>query len=105
MFVSPALAQSSGGIGLGLTNLLPLILIFIIMYFLLIRPQQKKVKEHRNMVESLKRGDTVVTQGGIIGRIIKVNDEENQLELEIANDTNVKVVKNTISQRFEKAQS
>jgi len=83
MLISPALAQATSGAGLGLQNLLPLILIFVIMYFLLIRPQQKKVKQHRQMVEELKRGDTVVTQGGIIGRIVKVKDEENQLDVEL----------------------
>ncbi len=98
MLVSPALAQTSGGAGLGLQNLLPLILIFVIMYFLLIRPQQKKVKKHKEMVNALKRGDSVVTQGGVIGRIVKVKDEENQLEVEIAPNVSIKVVKSTISQ-------
>ncbi len=103
MFITPAFAQASGGGGLGLTNLLPLILIFVIMYFLLIRPQQKKVKEHKAMVTALKKGDTVVTQGGVIGRITKVRDNENEVEVEISSDVIVKVVKSTISQVIEKS--
>ncbi len=103
MFVTPAFAQASGGGGLGLTNLLPLILIFVIMYFLLIRPQQKKVKEHKAMVTALKKGDTVVTQGGVIGRITKVRDNENEIEVEISPNVVVKVVKSTISQLMEKS--
>lgn len=103
MFITPAFAQASGGGGLGLTNLLPLILIFVIMYFLLIRPQQKKVKEHKAMVSALKKGDTVVTQGGVIGRITKVRDNENEVEVEISSNVIVKVVRSTISQIIEKS--
>ena len=87
---------------MGLTNLLPLILIFVIMYFLLIRPQQKKVKEHKAMVTALKKGDKVVTQGGVIGRITKAKENENEIEVEIAPDVTVKVVRSTISQLMEK---
>ncbi|MGZ2257578.1 preprotein translocase subunit YajC [Roseobacter sp. A03A-229] len=75
----------------------PLILIFAIMYFLLIRPQQKKVKEHQAMVNALRRGDQVVTQGGIIGKVSKVKDGENELELEIADGIKVRVVQSTIA--------
>ena len=103
MFITPAFAQASGGGGLGLTNLLPLILIFVIMYFLLIRPQQKKVKEHKAMVSALKKGDTIVTQGGVIGRITKVRDNENEVEVEISSNVIVKVVRSTISQIIEKS--
>ncbi len=74
----------------------PLILIFAIMYFLLIRPQQKKVKEHQAMVAALRRGDTVVTQGGVIGKVVKVK-EDNELELEIADGVKIRVVQNTIA--------
>ena len=74
----------------------PLILIFLIMYFLLIRPQQKKVKEHQAMVAALRRGDTVVTQGGVIGKVVKVK-EDNELELEIAEGVKIRVVQNTIA--------
>ncbi len=102
MFVTPAFAQAAGRGGLGLTNLLPLILIFVIMYFLLIRPQQKKVKEHKAMVTALKKGDKIVTQGGVIGRITKAKENENEIEVEIAPDVTVKVVRSTISQLMEK---
>ncbi|MCY3877696.1 MAG: preprotein translocase subunit YajC [Rhodobacteraceae bacterium] len=100
MLVGPALAQSGGGLG-GFTSLVPLILIFVIMYFLLIRPQQKKVKEHKAMVEALKRGDNIVTQGGIIGRIARVKDD-GEVEVEIADGVKVRVVRSTISQVISK---
>ncbi len=76
---------------------IPLILIFAIMYFLLIRPQQKKVKEHQTMVANLRRGDQVVTQGGLIGKVTKVKDGENELEVELAKDMKVRVVQSTIA--------
>ena len=74
----------------------PLILIFLIMYFLLIRPQQKKVKEHQAMVAALRRGDQVVTQGGVVGKVVKVKDD-GELELEIADGVKVRVIQNTIA--------
>ncbi|MFN2324180.1 MAG: preprotein translocase subunit YajC [Trueperaceae bacterium] len=75
----------------------PLILIFVIMYFLLIRPQQKKVKEHKAMVEALRRGDQVVTQGGLIGKVSKVKDSD-EIEVELADGIRVRVVRSTIAQ-------
>ena len=77
---------------------IPLILIFGIMYFLLIRPQQKKMKEHQNMVNALRKGDQVITQGGLIGKVSKVKDAENELEVEIAEGVKVRVVRSTIAQ-------
>ena len=74
----------------------PLILIFAIMYFLLIRPQQKKMKEHQAMIEAVRRGDVVVTSGGIVGKVVKVR-EDNELELEIAEGVKIRVVKSTLS--------
>ncbi|MCY4327888.1 MAG: preprotein translocase subunit YajC [Rhodobacteraceae bacterium] len=82
---------------------MPLILIFVIMYFLLIRPQQKKVKDHRAMVEALRRGDQVITQGGVMGRITRVKDD-NEVELEIAENVRVRVVRNTIAQLVNKTE-
>ncbi len=82
---------------------LPLILIFVIMYFLLIRPQQKKAKEHQNMVSNLRRGDQVITQGGIIGKVSKVKDD-NELEIEIADGVKVRVVKSTVAQVLNKTE-
>lgn len=78
-------------------DLIMLLLIFAIMYFLLIRPQQKKLKTHNAMLEALRRGDQVITQGGIVGKIIKVRDDANEVELEIAKGVNVRVVKSTIA--------
>ncbi|MEL7166798.1 MAG: preprotein translocase subunit YajC [Pseudomonadota bacterium] len=82
---------------------IPLILIFAIMYFLLIRPQQKKVKEHAAMVEALRRGDQVVTQGGLIGKVAKVK-EDNEIEVELAEGVKVRVVKSTIAQVLSKTE-
>ena len=82
---------------------LPLILIFAIMYFLLIRPQQKKVKEHQAMVEALRRGDQIVTQGGLIGKVSKVKDD-NEIEVELAENVKVRVVKATIAQVLNKTE-
>ncbi|WP_347313066.1 preprotein translocase subunit YajC [Defluviimonas sp. SAOS-178_SWC] len=97
MFITPAYAQAAGAGGIGaLGQFLPLILIFAIMYFLLIRPQQKKLKEHKSMVEALRRGDQVITQGGIIGKVSKVK-EDGELEVEIAEGVKVRVVRSTIS--------
>jgi len=76
---------------------IPLILIFVIMYFLLIRPQQKKLKDHQKMVEALRRGDQVVTQGGLIGKVTKVKDD-NEIEVELGDGIKVRVVKSTIAQ-------
>lgn len=82
---------------------LPLILIFAIMYFLLIRPQQKKVKQHQAMVAALRRGDQVVTQGGVIGKVSKVKDD-NEVEVEIAEGVKVRVVRGTITQVINKTE-
>ena len=80
----------------GIQQFVPLILIFGIMYFLLIRPQQKKVKEHQAMVSALRRGDQVVTQGGIIGKVVKVK-EDGEVEVEVAEGVKVRVVQSTIA--------
>ena len=79
----------------GLESFIPIILIFVIMYFLLIRPQQKKIKEHKNMVDNLRRGDKVLTQGGIIGKITKVKEGE-EIEVELTKDVKVSVIRSTI---------
>ena len=80
----------------GIQQFIPLILIFGIMYFLLIRPQQKKVKEHKAMVDGLRRGDQVVTAGGLIGKVVKVKDD-GELEVELADNVKVRVVQSTIA--------
>ncbi len=79
----------------GLESFIPIILIFVIMYFLLIRPQQKKIKEHKNMVDNLRRGDQVLTQGGIIGKITKVKEGE-EIEVELAKEVKVSIIRSTI---------
>jgi preprotein translocase subunit YajC len=105
MIVTPAYAQAAGGAGGAFASFVPLILIFGIMYFLLIRPQQKKLKEHKAMVDALRRGDQVVTQGGLIGKVTKVKDETaNEVEVEIADGVKVRVVRNTISQVLTKTE-
>ena len=80
--------------GSGIGQFIPLILIFVIFYFFLIRPQQKKVKEHKAMVEDLKRGDKVITSGGITGTIERIIDNE-KVEVEIAENVKVEIVKAT----------
>lgn len=98
MFVTPAYAQAAGGGGDIFTSLVvPMVLIFGIMYFLLIRPQQKKLREHQSMVDALRRGDQVVTAGGVVGKVTKVRDDA-EVEIEIASGVNVRVVKHTITQ-------
>ncbi|GAW36163.1 preprotein translocase subunit YajC [Roseovarius sp. A-2] len=82
---------------------IPLILIFVIMYFLLIRPQQKKLKEHKAMVDALRRGDQVVTQGGLIGKVAKVKDD-NEIEVELSEGVKVRVVRSTIAQVISKTE-
>ncbi|SLN16183.1 preprotein translocase subunit YajC [Roseovarius gaetbuli] len=82
---------------------IPLILIFAIMYFLLIRPQQKKLKEHKAMVDALRRGDQVVTQGGLIGKVHKVKDD-NEVEVELSEGVKVRVVRSTIAQVLSKTE-
>ncbi|MDO7557991.1 MAG: preprotein translocase subunit YajC [Loktanella sp.] len=81
----------------GFQSLVPLILIFGIMYFLLIRPQQKKLKEHQMMVAALRRGDQIITQGGVMGKVTKVKDDSNEVEVEIAAGVNVRVIRSTIA--------
>ena len=95
MLVTPAYAQDAGAAG-GLISIIPFILIFVIMYFLLIRPQQKKMKQHQAMVAALRRGDQVVTQGGVIGKVVKVK-EDGEAEVEIAEGVKVRILKNTIA--------
>ncbi len=92
-----AYAQAgSGGFEMLNSLLVPTILIIGIMYFLMIRPQQKRMKEHREMIASVRRGDTVVTSGGILGKVTKV--EENELQVEIADGVRIKVLRTTVSE-------
>ena len=107
MFVTPAFAQAAGGgagAAGGLISFVPIILIFAIMYFLMIRPQQKKVKDHKAMVEALRRGDQIVTAGGVIGKVTKVEDGKAEVEVEIAPNVRVRVVRSTIGQVLSKTE-
>ena len=99
MFITPAFAQTAGsaaGVGGLFSSLVPFVLIFGIMWFLLIRPQQKKMKDHRAMVDALRRGDQIVTAGGLIGKVVKVK-EDGEVEVEIADGVKVRVVRSTIT--------
>ena len=80
---------------------IPLVLIFVIFYFFLIRPQQKRVREHKEMVKNLKRGDEVITSGGIIGKVDRVY-EDDKLEIEISDGVKVNVIKNTVQSHLKK---
>ncbi len=102
MWISTAYAQASGGSGGGggfglggLGGILPIVLIFIVFYFLLIRPQQKRAKDHRLMISNVQRNDTVVMGGGIVGKVIKAG-EGPEIEVEIAPDVRVKVMRGMV---------
>ena len=95
--ITPAYAQGVGGLSPDLMyQLLPFVLIFVIMYFLILRPQQKRAKLHQEMVKSLRRGDTVITSGGLVGKVTKVVDED-QVEIEIADGVRVRQVKSMVA--------
>jgi preprotein translocase subunit YajC len=102
MFISTAFAQGSlfggggGDSGNMLMSLLPFALIFVIMYFLILRPQQKRQKQHAEMVKNVRRGDTVVTNGGMIGKVTKVVDDD-QIEIEIATDVKIRQLRAMIT--------
>lgn len=96
MFITPAYAQGAQGGGDFIVTLVPFILIFAIMYFLIIRPQQRRLREHREMVANVRRGDTVVTSGGMIGKVTKADD--NELQVEIAEGVRVRVVRAMVSE-------
>ena len=101
MLISMAYAQSAGGSVFDQTAMvqfLPLVLIFVVFYFLLIRPQQQKVKQHKELIAGVRRGDRVVTGGGIIGMVTKVfSNKEDEVQVEIADGVRVRVVKSTIA--------
>ncbi|MEO1329999.1 MAG: preprotein translocase subunit YajC [Pseudomonadota bacterium] len=99
MLFTPAYAQAAGApAGGGIFELLlPFALIFVIMYFLVIRPQQKRVKEHREMLAALKRGDEIITSGGMLAKITRVKDDQDEVEAEIAEGVKVRLVKGTIT--------
>jgi len=102
MFISPAFAQAgpfglSGDSSSMIVQFMPLILIIVIMYFLILRPQQQRMKRHQEMVKALRRGDSVVTNGGLVGKVTKVVDDE-QIEVEIADGVRVRQLRSMVSE-------
>lgn len=99
MLISPAYAQTAAAPAGGeaaLLQFLPLIFIFVIFYFLMIRPQQRRMKQHRAMIDAVKKGDTVVTGGGLIGKVTRVQD--NEVEVELSPNVRVRVIKATLAE-------
>ena len=104
MFITPALAQTAGGQASGagiLVKMAPLVLIFVVFYFLLIRPQQKKMKEHKAKIDAVKKGDQVVTGGGLVGKVARVDDI--YVDIELAPGMKVKAVKSTLAEVIDPA--
>ncbi|WP_232630750.1 preprotein translocase subunit YajC [Methylobacterium sp. Leaf118] len=98
--ITPAFAQGAGaasGADVAL-QFVPFVLIFVIMYFLILRPQQRRLKDHQSMVKNVRREDTIVTTGGLVGRVTKVTDDSNEIEVEIAPNVRVKVVRTMVSE-------
>ncbi|MSP48419.1 MAG: preprotein translocase subunit YajC [Alphaproteobacteria bacterium] len=102
MLISPAYAQTGGGAGFDIMALAPLVLIFVVFYFLLIRPQQKKMKQHREMLSAVRRGDRVVV-GGIVGTVAKVVSDT-ELNIEIADGVRVRVVRSAVAEVLSKTE-
>ena len=98
MFIAPAFAQSGGAAGGSemIMSLLPFVLIFVIMYFLVLRPQQRRVKQHQELVKNVRRGDTIVTSGGLVGKVTKVVDDD-YLEVEVADGVRVRQMRAMVS--------
>jgi preprotein translocase subunit YajC len=96
MFITPAFAQTGGG-NLGfLGGVMPFVLIFVIIYLLIIRPQQRRMKEHKEMVAGIKRGDTIVTTGGLIGKVARVMDDKDEVQVELTKDVKVSIVRSMV---------
>jgi preprotein translocase subunit YajC len=94
--ITPAYAQGLGGSPELIYQLLPFVLIFVIMYFLILRPQQKRAKQHQEMVKNVRRGDTLITSGGLVGKVTKVVDDD-QVEIEIADGVRVRQVRSMVA--------
>ncbi|WP_375665847.1 preprotein translocase subunit YajC [Bartonella sp. TT121SHDZB] len=99
MFITNAYAQVAGDVsgGFSFVSAIPLILIFAIMYFFIIRPQRAQMKKRQEMLDAVRRGDTVITGGGIIGKVTKVYNESGELELEIGENMNIRVLRSTLA--------
>ncbi|GHD72356.1 preprotein translocase subunit YajC [Vogesella fluminis] len=100
MFIAPAFANTSATGGFDLVSFLPMIVIFVLFWFLLIRPQQKKMKEHQKMLSEINKGDEVATQGGIVGRVTKAGEQ--YLSIEIANGVEINVQRGAVATKLEK---
>ena len=97
MLITPAYAQAGSPFGDNmLVSLLPFVLIFVIMYFLILRPQQRRAKQHQEMIKNVRRGDTVITNGGLVGKVTKVIDDD-QVEVEIAGDVRVRQMRSMLT--------
>jgi len=97
MFISPAYAQTPSLLGgEGMSFLVPLVLVFVIMYFLILRPQQKRVKQHAEMVKNVRKGDTVITSGGLVGKVTKVVDDD-QIEVELTEGVRVRQMRSMVT--------
>ncbi|MBN8981959.1 MAG: preprotein translocase subunit YajC [Rhizobiales bacterium] len=98
MLITPAFAQAAAANDTNsmLMSLLPFALIFVIMYFLILKPQQKKLKDHQELVKNIRRGDTVVTSGGLVGKVTKVVDDD-QIEMEIADGVKIRQMRSMVS--------
>ena len=100
--ITPAFAQGAGATAAGGAEIafqvIPFVLIFVIMYFLILRPQQKRVKDHQALIKAVRRDDTVVTNGGLVGRVVKAQDDQPEIEVEIAPNVRVRVVRTMISE-------
>ncbi|MFN3623126.1 MAG: preprotein translocase subunit YajC [Hyphomicrobium sp.] len=98
MFITPAFAQATGSDPLGGVGglLFPMLMMIVIFYFLVIRPQQQRAKQHREMVNQVRRGDTVVTSGGFVGKVVKASDTSDEVEVELSDNMRVRVVKSTL---------
>ena len=98
MLISPAYAQAAAGGDANsmLMSLLPFVLIFVIMYFLILRPQQKKVRDHAELVKNIRRGDTVITNGGLVGKVTKVVDDE-QIEVEVGEGVRIRQIRSMVT--------
>ena len=94
--ITPAYAQGLGGSPELIYQLLPFVLIFVIMYFLILRPQQKRAKQHQEMVKNVRRGDTLITSGGLVGKVTKVVDDD-QVEIEIADGVRVRQMRSMVA--------
>lgn len=105
MFVTPAYAQAAGGAGAGdiFISLMPILLLILIFWFLIFRPQQKRMKAHQAMIGAIRRGDTIVSNGGLIGKVIRVKDDAD-LEVEIADGVRVRIARGMVSDVRSKAE-